>query len=47
MVNKVEQLDWDNIRKEYGITPKTPIIKQIMRKYERFDWLFEENSVEI
>jgi oxalate decarboxylase/phosphoglucose isomerase-like protein (cupin superfamily) len=47
MVNKIEELDWDNIRKEYGITPKTPIIKQIMRKYERFDWLFEENSVEI
>jgi oxalate decarboxylase/phosphoglucose isomerase-like protein (cupin superfamily) len=47
MVNKIEKLDWDKVRKEYGITPKTPIIKQIMRKYERFDWLFEKDSVEI
>jgi oxalate decarboxylase/phosphoglucose isomerase-like protein (cupin superfamily) len=47
MINKPEKIDWDSVRKEYGITPKTPIIKQIMRKYERFDWLFKENSVEI
>lgn len=47
MTNKPEKIDWDRVRKEYGITPKTPIIKQLMRKYERFDWLFKENSVEI
>jgi len=47
MVNKIQRLNWDKIRKEYGITPKTPIIKQIMRKYERFDWLFKEDSVKI
>ena len=47
MIGIPEKIDWDNVRKEYGITPKTPIIKQVMRKYEKFDWLFKENSVEI
>ena len=47
IVNEPEKLDWDKIIKEYGITPKTPVIKQIMRKYEKFDWLFKENSVSI
>jgi hypothetical protein len=47
IVNEPEKLDWDKIIKEYGITPKTPVIKQIMRKYEKFEWLFKENSVSI
>lgn len=47
MIGVPEKIDWDSVRKEYGITPKTPIIKQVLRKYERFDWLFKENSVEI
>lgn len=47
IVNEPEKLDWDKIIKDYGITPKTPVIKQIMRKYEKFDWLFKENSVSI
>ena len=47
IVNEPERIDWDSIIREYGITPKTPIIKQIVRKYERFDWLFKENSVSI
>lgn len=47
IVNEPEKIDWDKIVEEYGITPKTPIIKQIVRKYERFDWLFKENSVSI
>ncbi len=47
MITKPDKIDWDSVRKEYGITPKTPIIKQIMRKYERFDWLFKEDSVQI
>jgi oxalate decarboxylase/phosphoglucose isomerase-like protein (cupin superfamily) len=47
IINEPDKVDWDSIREEYGITPKTPIIKQIMRKYERFDWLFKENSVQI
>lgn len=47
IVNEPEKLDWDKIIKEYGITPKTPVIKQLIRKYEKFDWLFKENSVSI
>jgi len=47
IVNEPEKLDWDKIILNYGITPKTPVIKQILRKYEKFDWLFKENSVAI
>lgn len=47
IVNEPEKLDWESITQEYGITPKTPIIKQIVRKNERFEWLFKENSVSI
>lgn len=47
IVNEPEKLDWDKIISKYGITPKTPINKQIIRKYERFDWLFKEDSVSI
>jgi oxalate decarboxylase/phosphoglucose isomerase-like protein (cupin superfamily) len=47
MVNEIEKVDWDKVRDDLGVTPKTPINKQIMRKYERFDWLFKEDSVEI
>ena len=47
IVNEPEKLDWEKITLNYGITPKTPVIKQILRKYEKFDWLFKENSVAI
>jgi len=47
MVNEIEKVDWDKVRSDLGVTPKTPINKQIMRKYERFDWLFKEDSVQI
>ena len=42
-VNKIENIDWDQILQEQGITPKTPIIRQILRNYERYDWLFKKN----
>lgn len=47
IVNEPEKLDWDKFIGSYGITPRTPIIKQLMRKYEKFEWLFKENSVSI
>ena len=47
IANEPEKLDWDKILFKYGITPKTPVIKQIMRKYEKFEWLFKEDSVDI
>lgn len=45
IVNDVERVEMDKIIKEYGITPKTTVIKQLIRKYEKFNWLFKENSV--
>ncbi|MBD3329177.1 hypothetical protein GF357_01655 [Candidatus Dojkabacteria bacterium] len=36
---------WDSNISDYNISPKTPIVKQILRKYEKFDWLFKENSI--
>ena len=47
MVNEIERVDWDKVREGLGITARTPINKQIMRKYERFDWLFKENAFDI
>ena len=47
IVNEPEKLDSNKLSAKYGITPKTPITRQILRKYEKFDWLFKENSVTI
>ena len=47
IVNELETLDWESNISEFGITPKTPIIKQIIRKYDKFDWLFKKNSITI
>lgn len=40
-----ETVNWNKVTASHGITPKTPIIKQIIRKYEKFDWLFKKNSI--
>lgn len=45
IVNEPQKLDMEKIVQSYGMTLKTPVIKQIVRKYERFDWLFKENSI--
>jgi len=45
IVNEVEKVDMEKIIKDYGITPKTTVIKQLIRKYEKFKWLFKEDSV--
>jgi oxalate decarboxylase/phosphoglucose isomerase-like protein (cupin superfamily) len=46
MVDKIEKLDIEDILKEKRITPKTPLVKQIERKRERYDWLFEKDSID-
>jgi hypothetical protein len=46
-VTELMKIDLEAIQKKYGVTPKTPIVKQVMRKYERFNWLFEKDSVDI
>lgn len=45
IVDEPRTISFDNILSKYGITAKTPIVKQVMRKYEKFDWLFKEDSV--
>jgi oxalate decarboxylase/phosphoglucose isomerase-like protein (cupin superfamily) len=47
IVTVPEKLNTDKILSKYGVTPKTPILKQIMRKYDKFNWLFEKDSLDI
>ena len=47
MVEEPEKLDMSKLLSKYGIRNGTPIVKQIMRKYEKFIWLFKEDSVTI
>jgi oxalate decarboxylase/phosphoglucose isomerase-like protein (cupin superfamily) len=44
MVNKIKKLEIEDILKEKRITPKTPLVKQIKRKRDRYDWFFKKNS---
>ncbi len=39
IVNTKTKVDWPKIYKQTNITPKTPLSRQILRKYEKFDWL--------
>ncbi len=41
--SEIEKIKFDDILDKYGISPKTPLIKQVMRKYEKFNWLLEPN----
>lgn len=42
-----QKIDMEKLISKYGVTAKTPIVKQVMRKYEKFEWLFKEDSVSI
>jgi hypothetical protein len=46
IVNEPEKIEMDSILSKKGITAKTPIVKQVMRKYEKFEWLFKESSID-
>lgn len=41
------KVNWDKLLISYGITLKTPLIKQILRKYEKFEWLFKKKAITI
>lgn len=45
IVDEPRTFEMESILSKFGVTAKTPIVKQVMRKYEKFDWLFKENSV--
>lgn len=34
-----KKIDWKEYYQKCDITPKTPLSRQILRKYEKFDWL--------
>ena len=38
---------WEKIVQNYGITLKTPLIKQILRKHEKFEWLYANSGITI
>ncbi len=42
-VDKIRFIKLNKLLENYDISIKTPIIKQIMRKYDEFSWLFEQN----
>jgi oxalate decarboxylase/phosphoglucose isomerase-like protein (cupin superfamily) len=46
MVDHIGKLDIDTLLEEKKITPKTPLIKQIERKSERYKWLFKKNDMD-
>lgn len=46
-IGKFRKVNWDNLIPKQNITFKTPIVKQILRKYEKFNWLFKESSFQI
>lgn len=47
IVEEPEKINSNAILSNYGVKDTTPIVKQIMRKYEKFKWLFEEDSIDI
>lgn len=47
LVNEHRKINWDNVYQEKHITIKTPIVKQILRKYDRFEWMFEEEPISL
>ncbi len=40
IVNTKKKVDLEKFYKQCDITPKTPFSRQILRKYEKFKWLF-------
>jgi oxalate decarboxylase/phosphoglucose isomerase-like protein (cupin superfamily) len=46
-VRRPRRINWENLYKQLNITEKTPLIKQILRKYDKFKWIFEEDSFSI
>ncbi len=45
-VPKPRKVSLEKLNKKYGISLRTPIIKQVIRKYDKFSWLFEENKLD-
>lgn len=39
------KIKWGEVNPEYGITAKTPVLKRLLRRYEKFQWLFKKDSI--
>jgi len=44
---KMRKVKWDEVIQTLKITLKTPVTKQMIRKYDKFDWLFKKETIEI
>ena len=45
MVTSEKPCKPDDLYKHFGLTAKTPVFKQILRKYDRFRWLHDMNKI--
>ncbi|MCD4756415.1 hypothetical protein K8R20_02260 [bacterium] len=46
IVNDIEEINTNKVLKDWNITKKTPIIKQILRNNEKFDWIFKKGPMD-
>ncbi len=47
LVSNPRKVNWDKIAGDLNMTPKTPLIKQILRKYDKFKWIFDQNDFSV
>lgn len=40
-------VNWDKVVADHSMTLKTPLIKQILRKYDKFEWLFSKDPITV
>ncbi len=45
-VNHIRSCKPDDLYKYFGLTAKTPVFKQILRKYDRFRWLHDSSKID-
>lgn len=45
-VKRVKACKPEDLYKHFGLTVKTPIFKQILRKYDRFKWLHDSTKID-
>jgi hypothetical protein len=46
MVDDIEELNFEPLLEDKRITPKRPLVKQIERKRERYNWFFEKSDMD-
>lgn len=46
IINDIEEININKVLKSWNITAKTPILKQILRNNEKFDWIFKKSDMD-